>query len=346
MNNDSKTATYVAKTLHMTAGDSTYDTHAKALLSDRQVLSWILKYTVREFHDMNIPDIMGCIDDDITVDGVPIDPGLSSLGPVRESKTEDAVPGEGVIFFDIRFSAYSRTANVKFLMDLEAQNDSRPGRLRYHLENRIVFYLSRMISGQKNREFFHSNYNSLRNVRSIWVCMDGKRDGDSIEEISLIKKTVFGAGGGPSIIGLMQGIIITIRIRENVEPSECALISMLETLFSSKSVKDKKDVLEREYGIVMTVEMERRLNTMCNISELFIEEGLRKGMEQGLEQGLEQGELNRGRQDILDLLEELGDIPQDIYARIHTQNNMEALRQWLKSAAKAVSFDAFREKMG
>ena len=92
----------------------------------------------------------------------------------------------------------------------------------------------------------------------------------------------------------------------------------------------------------MTVEMERRLNTMCNISELFIEEGLRKGMEQGLEQG----ELNRGRQDILDLLEELGDIPQDIYARIHTQNNMEALRQWLKSAAKAVSFDAFREKMG
>ena len=305
MNNDSKTATYVAKTLHMTAGDSTYDTHAKALLSDRQVLSWILKYTVREFHDMNIPDIMGCIDDDITVDGVPIDPGLSSLGPVRESKTEDAV-------------------------------------LRYHLENRIVFYLSRMISGQKNREFFHSDYNSLRNVRSIWVCMDGKRDGDSIEEISLIKKTVFGAGGGPSIIGLMQGIIITIRIRENVEPSECALISMLETLFSSKSVKDKKDVLERKYGIVMTVEMERRLNTMCNISELFIEEGLRKGMEQGLEQG----ELNRGRQDILDLLEELGDIPQDIYARIHTQNNMEALRQWLKSAAKAVSFDAFREKMG
>ena len=85
---------------------------------------------------------------------------------------------------------------------------------------------------------------------------------------------------------------------------------------------------------------------MCNFSEFFIEEGLERGMEQGMKRGLEQGELNRSRQAIFDLLEDLGDIPQDIHARIDTEDNMEALRMWLKIAAKAISFNAFREKIG
>lgn len=346
MTNENKTETYLAQTLNMTAGADTYDTNAKALLADRQVLSWILKYTVQEFHDMDISDLMARIGDDIAVGSVPIDPGLTNLGRVRESRTEDSVPGEGTIFFDIRFSAYPREPKVKFLFNLEAQKYSAPGRLRYHLENRIVFYLARMISAQKNTEFYHSDYDNLRNVRSIWICMGRKKDGDSIEEISLERKTIFGRGDHPHTIGLMQAIIINIRNMENVETSQCVLISMLETLFSRRSVADKKEILEKEYGIIMTVEMERSLNTMCNFSEFFIEEGLEQGMKQGLEQGLQQGELNRSRQDILDLLEDLGDIPQDIHARIHMENNTEALRQWLKAAAKAISFDAFREKIG
>ena len=81
---------------------------------------------------------------------------------------------------------------------------------------------------------------------------------------------------------------------------------------------------------------------MCNFSEFFIEEGLERGMKRGLEQG----ELNRSRQAIFDLLEDLGDIPQDIHARIDAEDNMEALRMWLKIAAKAISFNAFREKIG
>ena len=283
---------------------------------------------------MAIPDIMACIGDDIAVGSVPVGPGFTGLGRVRESKTEDSVPGEGTIFFDIRFSAYPKgNAGVKFLINLEAQKVSSYSGLHYHLENRIVFYLCRMVSAQKNTEFYHSDYDSLRNVRSIWICMDRKKDGDSIEEISLVRKTIFGKTDNSHTIDLMQGIIINIRNRENVETSQCALISMLEVLFSQKSVADKKNILEKEYGILMTTEMEGRLNTMCNFSEFFIEEGL------------ERGELNRSRQAILDLLEDLGDIPQDIHARIDTEDNMEALRMWLKIAAKAISFDVFREKI-
>lgn len=44
---------------------STYDTNVKYLLSDKQILSWILKYTVEEFQEMSIEDIIGCIGNDI-----------------------------------------------------------------------------------------------------------------------------------------------------------------------------------------------------------------------------------------------------------------------------------------
>lgn len=358
---ENETETYLAQTLHMVAGVETYDTLARALLADRQILAWILRYTVAEFRDMSMSDIAACIGEDIVVGNTPVEPGLTNLGRVRETRTEDNVPGEGTIFFDIRFSAYPQKAGVKLLINMEAQKSSTLGDLHYHLENRIVFYLSRMISAQKNTEFWHSDYDGLKKVRSIWICMNRKKDGDSIEEIHLVRNTVFGRQEDPHTLDLLQGVIINIRIGENQDASSCALISMLEVLFSQRSVAEKKNILEKEYGIVMTVELEGRLNTMCNFSECIMEMameqglerglkqgrelGLELGLEQGREQGLEQGELNCSRQNILYLLEDLGDIPNDIHTRIQGEKNTRILRRWLKLAARTVSFDAFRESL-
>ena len=339
-----ETETYLAQTLHMAAGVETYDTLARALLADKQILAWILRYTVAEFRDMSMSDIAACIGEDIVVGDTPIDPGLTNLGRIRETCTEDNIPGEGTIFFDIRFSAYPGKAGMKLLINLEAQKSSMLGDLHYHLENRIIFYLSRMISAQKNTEFWHSDYDGLRKVRSIWICMNRRKNGDSIEEIRLVRSTVFGRQEETHTLDLLQGIIINIRIGENMEVSSCALISMLEVLFSQRSVAEKKNILKKEYGIVMTVELEGRLNTMCNFSECIIEMALEQGLERGLEQGREQGELNCSRQNIFDLLEDLGDIPGDLHTRIQEEKNIRILRRWLKLAARTVSFDAFREK--
>ena len=80
--------------------------------------------------------------------------------------------------------------------------------------------------------------------------------------------------------------------------------------------------------------------------EVEREEAYEGGVEAGMAAGQTLGELNRSRQDILDLLEDLGEIPEDIQSRIYNEEDTQILRQWLKAAAKAVSFDAFREKMG
>lgn len=112
-------------------------------------------------------------------------------------------------------------------------------------------------------------------------------------------------------------------------------------LLSEGNVEEKKAILEKEYGMVMQIETEGRMQSMCNLSEVFIEKGIRKGMQEGLQKGA----VNQSRQSILDLLEDLGSIPEDIVTRILAEEDTETLRIWLKTAARAESFAAFREKV-
>ena len=76
------------------------------------------------------------------------------------------------------------------------------------------------------------------------------------------------------------------------------------------------------------------------------EEGKIAGMAEGKIAGIAEGKNLGERQAVLDLLEDLGEIPEDIRTRIHTEEDQKNLRQWLKAAARAASFEAFREMMG
>ena len=150
-----------------------------------------------------------------------------------------------------------------------------------------------MISAQKQTEFYHSDYDSLKKVRSIWLCLDNSEDGDSIEEIYLDTNTVYGNKRKPYDIDLMRGIVINVRSGENIKDSQNILISMLEKLLSKSSVEEKKCILTEKYGMVMTTELEGRMQTMCNWSEAIMEmsykEGLEKGIAEGIEKGVEKG---------------------------------------------------------
>ncbi len=246
---------------------SSYDTNIKLLLADKQILARILKYAVQEFKEMAVSDIMSSIGDDIDIGTKPLDAGLSNLGRINLSNTEDNVPGEGKIFFDVRFSAYHREMEMKFLVNVEAQRSTAPSKLGYHLENRIIFYLARMISAQKQTEFFHSDFDNIKKVRSIWICIDNGEDGDSIEEIKLDRNTVFGNKVSTHNIDLMKGIIINVRSGNYTKESQNTLISMLEKLLSQTCIDEKKQILTEKYGMIMTTELEGRLQIMCNLSE-------------------------------------------------------------------------------
>lgn len=69
------------------------------------------------------------------------------------------------------------------------------------------------------------------------------------------------------------------------------------------------------------------------------EEAYAEGVNQGIAQGIAQGI----SQDILSLLEDLGEIPEDIQTRILAEENPDILRAWHKAAARAKSFTDFRK---
>ena len=80
----------------------------------------------------------------------------------------------------------------------------------------------------------------------------------------------------------MKGIIVNIRNGENhsfgkgIKKSQNVLISMLEELLSGKDAVEKKRILEDEYGMRTTAELEGRIQIMCNLSENIEERSIKR----------------------------------------------------------------------
>lgn len=111
--------------------------------------------------------------------------------------------------------------------------------------------------------------------------MDSADDEDSINRIRFKQENVYGKPVQLDNLDKVQGVIIRIRANENADTSKNRLIAMLEELLKKDSPEQKKRKLQDEYDIVMDVETERKVNTMCNISEFFIERYLEQGIEKG-----------------------------------------------------------------
>jgi len=279
------------------------DESIKELLADVQILAYILKYTVEELAELSREEIMACIvQEQIEVGTVSVEPVRSNFGKISGLGVEDSVPGEGKIFYDIKFPVYCKSGQIKVIINIEAQRSSNATKLGYHLGNRIVYYLARMISAQKNVEFFKNDYDNIKKVYSIWICMDAAVDGDSIEEFAFMPQLIFGQNEPELNLDKMRAVVIHIRRRTDINESKNKLISMLEVLLSKEGSEVKKRKLAEGYDMKMSVDLERRLGVMCNISDLIvedaIEEGLAKGMAQGMAQGMEQG-LEQGKELVL-----------------------------------------------
>ena len=82
-------------------------------------------------------------------------------------------------------------------------------------------------------------------------------------------------------LDLMKGIIVNIRNGENhsfgkgIKKSQNVLISMLEELLSGKDAVEKKRILEDEYGMRMTAELEGRIQIMCKILVNMIKQSMK-----------------------------------------------------------------------
>lgn len=280
--------TYISKTLSALGdGVAKVDEKIKALLADKQILARILKYSVEDFKEYDILEIINRIEE-VEILEVPVDAGLShksEFGKISGSNTEDNVPGEGVIYYDIRFNITKGKKRIKVLINIEAQTTTSVSRLGYHIENRMTYYLSRMISAQKEQEFFGSDYDKIKEVISIWICMDARKNEDSIIEYQLRPEVKFGENIHPEEINLLKGILIKIRGGKNMTQSKNKLIEMLEYVIADHSVEEKKNYLKNECGVEMTKELERKVEAMGeSIGRAILQGMLEDAWDKGVEQ--------------------------------------------------------------
>ena len=269
---------------------SQYDTYCKRILANKVILAWILKYVAEEFEDMSVGQIRACIESDIRISEVNVLPGRTNVPTVEKIKgdsEEDAVPGEGELYYDIRFSVcYGRKKHrIKLIINVEAQKEFRPG---YSLTTRGVFYGARMISAQKGIEFSGRDYDNIRKVYSIWICMNAPDYiGNAISEFSINKKDRI--PGIPDEKKTYDKLTVVMICLNPESKKGNRLTKMLGILLSPKlAAKEKIGQLKYEFDIPMENNMGEELNQMCNLSDYVEELGIKKGIEQGREQLLTQ----------------------------------------------------------
>jgi hypothetical protein len=65
------------------------------------------------------------------------------------------------------------------------------------------------------------------------------------------------------------------------------ILRLLDSLmYSDFGAEKKKAILENDFGIEMTKELDREVTEMCNYSKGVEQKGFEKGIEQGIEKGI------------------------------------------------------------
>ena len=148
-------------------------------------------------------------------------------------------------------------------MNLVAQKDEPTS---YHILNRAVFYVSRLVSSQKERDFVKTNYNDIKRVFSIWVCMN--MDENCMDYVHLTDDKLLGSYPWKGGIDLLNIALIGIANELPEHDDKYELHRLLSTLLSMElSVDEKLGIMEKEYNIAVDDRIREDVSAMCNLSQ-------------------------------------------------------------------------------
>ena len=271
--------------------DAQYDNSAKRLIAHKIILARILVKTVEEFKGMDPIEVAALIEGLPYISAVPVEPGLTNAVHFQNGKrivgfnTENQELNEGLVRFDIVFYVRMKDGLSQIIINVEAQKDE-PG--EYEILNRAVFYVSRLISSQKERDFENSSYDDIKCVYSIWICMNMEEN--TMSHIHLTKEDMIGSYEWKGNLDLLNIIMIGLakELPEHDETYE--LHRLLGALLSRElTVDEKLDIIGNEYDIPLEENFRKDMSTMCNLSQGVKEEGIAIGRREGLEEGRREG---------------------------------------------------------
>ena len=261
--------TEIANAVNAAGDKAQYDTRVKRLLAQKSILAHILVKTIDEFKGMKPEDVVKYIEGEPSISVVPVEPGLANMEKTDAAgqrivglNTENAEINEGLVRFDIIFYVRMKNGLSQIIVNIEAQKDEPT---EYKILNRAIFYVSRLISSQKERDFVNTNYDDIKQVFSIWICMN--MDDNSLSHIHLTKDEMLKPCNWKGNLDLLNIVLIGITngIPEHDEKYE--MHRLIGALLSSElKEQEKLDIIEHEYNIPISQEFREDVRIMCNLS--------------------------------------------------------------------------------
>jgi len=302
-------STQIANDIESAREEARFDTACKKVLSNKPILAWILSSCCSEYEGLTPNQIEQYIENDIEISTVNVEPDFSNQPKIKGDSTEDSMLTEGKIYYDLKFSATTpkfrkikqknveteveEPERIRLILNIEAQNDFYPG---YPLLKRAVYYVSRLISAQNGTVFSYEDYEKIRKVYSIWICINPpKAKENSIVEYKLCENIIFSEKTdseeieklkvNPEIFDLLN--IKMIYLGETNEINTKNSVKLLDTLIKSNmSHQEVQNSILTDFGIPMTTTFEQEVNEMCDIGHGIAQKNYDSGFNNGFDNGV------------------------------------------------------------
>jgi hypothetical protein len=274
--------TEIANAVNAAGDKAQYDTRVKRLLAQKSILAHILVKTIDEFKGMKPEDVVKYIEGEPSISVVPVEPGLANMEKTDAAgqrivglNTENAEINEGLVRFDIIFYVRMKNGLSQIIVNIEAQKDEPT---EYKILNRAIFYVSRLISSQKERDFVNTNYDDIKQVFSIWICMN--MDDNSLSHIHLTKDELLKPCNWKGNLDLLNIVLIGITNEIPEHDKKYEMHRLIGALLSSElKEQEKLDIIEHEYNIPISQEFREDVRIMCNLSTGIEEKATEKTSE-------------------------------------------------------------------
>lgn len=275
--------------LLITGKNARYDKEALAILSDKSIMAPLLKEVVPEVKNYSVEEIMTFIEGEPKIKKVGLHPNTKILPRIVGRANESKILNEGTFRFDLWFNLDVPTENdkIRIIINVEAQGKKHPG---YSLATRAIYYTCRLVSEQYGTEFDHSNYDGIKKVYSIWICMPKENKGEtSIESYSINRTQEYGKCDPAITAKERYDILKAVIIRLGQKKADNnKLLNALSTIFSDKiNGEDKVKVCAEEGFPIDGADLQERITTMSGLGKDIELEAREKATAEEKAEGLE-----------------------------------------------------------
>ena len=267
-----------------------YDAEMKRLLTDKYILAHLLIACTEEFAGCALLDVVNeSFDGDPVYGEIGLDEDTTNPSLVAQSLgQEHATSTEGRITYDTRFLVRvpkSKTP-IELIVNVEGQRNAS---LPYPISRRGWFYCARMISAQKGSVFKHSEYEKIKKVYSIWICIDPpKKARGTIQKYAIHKEDFVGHLPVEKSDYDVASVII-INVGESYNANYNGILKMLSLIFRTEvKIKESHEILVNEFGFPKRhFEQEGAMKSWAMDIEIAAKkEGIEIGIEKGIEKGM------------------------------------------------------------